>query len=159
MIFLPLFFGKTPVAQAPRIFSDIRLECWTSVSILRPLFTKTNKTIGLLQKFHYVLPRPSFLTIYNSFVLTLLNYGYIIYDQALFKISRQNEIESIQYNTTLIGVIIGDSTYIFCKEPVYKQLALRRQIAKLFSGLDPLLLISNKNYRLKKSGVFPLKHM
>ena len=108
MIFLPIFFSKTPVVQAPRIFSDIRLECWTSVSILRPLFTKKNKTIGLLQKFHYVLPRPSFLTIYNSFVLTHLNYGDIIYDQALFKISRQNEIESIQYNTTLIGAIIGD---------------------------------------------------
>ena len=38
----------------------------------------------------------------------------------------------------------------------YKQLALEWQIAKQRSGLSPLLLGNNKNYRLKKSGVFPL---
>ena len=39
---------------------------------------------------------------------------------------------------------------------VYKQLALEWQIAKQLSGLNPLSLRNNKNYRLKKSGVFPL---
>ena len=42
------------------------------------------------------------------------------------------------------------------KQPVYKQLALGWQIAKQLSGLNSLSLSNRKNYRLKKSGVFPL---
>ena len=41
-------------------------------------------------------------------------------------------------------------------QPVFKELALRWQIAKQLSGLKPFSLSNNKNYRLKKSGVFPL---
>ena len=40
------------------------------------------------------------------------------------------------------------------KQSLYKQLALGREIAKQFSGLDPLPLSNNKNYRLKKNGFF-----
>ena len=36
----------------------------------------------------------------------------------------------------------------------YKQLALLWQIAKQLSGLKPLLLSSNENNRLEKSGIF-----
>ena len=43
------------------------------------------------------------------------------------------------------------------KQPVYEQLALGWQIAKELSGLNPLSLSNNKNYRLKESGVFPLQ--
>ena len=39
-----------------------------------------------------------------------------------------------------------------------QQLALRWQIAKKLSGLNPFLLSNNKNYRLKKNGVFPLSY-
>ena len=46
---------------------------------------------------------------------------------------------------------------VFYKEPVYKQLALAWQIAKQLSGLNPFSLSNNKNYRLKKNGVFPLQ--
>ena len=42
------------------------------------------------------------------------------------------------------------------KQPVYKQLALGWQIAKELSGLNPLSLNNNENYRLKRSGVFAL---
>ena len=42
------------------------------------------------------------------------------------------------------------------KQSLFKQLALGREIAKQFSGLNPLPLSNNKNYRLKKNGVFPL---
>ena len=42
-----------------------------------------------------------------------------------------------------------DYTYFF-----YKQLALRLQIAKQLSRLNPFSLRNNKNYRLKKTGVF-----
>ena len=43
------------------------------------------------------------------------------------------------------------------KQPVHKQLAFAWQIAKQLSGLKPLSLSNNKNYRLKKNGVFPLQ--
>ena len=42
------------------------------------------------------------------------------------------------------------------KQPVYKQLAPGWQIADQLSGLNPVSLRNNKNYRFKKSGVFPL---
>ena len=44
----------------------------------------------------------------------------------------------------------------FNKQPVYKQLALEWQIAKQLSELNHLPLRNSKNYRLKKSRVFPL---
>ena len=42
----------------------------------------------------------------------------------------------------------------FYKQLVCKQLALAWQIVKQFSGLNPLSLSNNKNYRLNKNGVF-----
>ena len=44
----------------------------------------------------------------------------------------------------------------FYKQPVYNQLVLGWKIAKQLSGLNLLSLSKSKNYRLKKSGVFPL---
>ena len=44
----------------------------------------------------------------------------------------------------------------FYKQPVYKQLAFGWQIAKQLSGLNLFSFCNNKNYRLKKSGVFHL---
>ena len=44
---------------------------------------------------------------------------------------------------------------MFYKQPVYKQLALRWQIAKQLSGLNLLALSNDKNYKLQKTGVFP----
>ena len=46
-------------------------------------------------------------------------------------------------------------TYFFYKQPVFKELTLGWQIAKQLSGLNLFALSNNKNYRLKKSGVFP----
>ena len=45
----------------------------------------------------------------------------------------------------------------FYKQPVYKQLAHTWQIAKQLSGPNPPSLNNNKDYRLKKNGVFPLQ--
>ena len=47
-------------------------------------------------------------------------------------------------------------TYFFNKQPGYKQLALKWQIAKQLWGLKSLSISNNKNYRLKKSWVFSL---
>ena len=51
---------------------------------------------------------------------------------------------------------VKNYNYFFYKQPVYKQLVLKWQIPKQLSGLNPFSLNNNKNYRLKKSGVFPL---
>ena len=57
------------------------------------------------------------------------------------------------YNFVVLFVI---TLSFFYKQLAYKQLVLGWQIAKQLSGLNPLLLNNNKNYRLKKSGVFLL---
>ena len=46
--------------------------------------------------------------------------------------------------------------HFFYNPPVYKQIALERQIAKQHLRLNPLSLSNDKSCRLKKSGVFPL---
>ena len=45
-------------------------------------------------------------------------------------------------------------TYFFNKQPGYKQLALKWQIAKQLSGLNPLSVSNNNNYRLRKVEFF-----
>ena len=45
-------------------------------------------------------------------------------------------------------------TCFFYKQPVYKQLALRWQIVKQLSGLNPLSLNNSKSYRLNKINSF-----
>ena len=55
-----------------------------------------------------------------------------------------------------VSKITPDYTYFFYKQLVYKQPTLRWQIVRQLSGLNPFLLSNNKNYKLKKSGVFPL---
>ena len=47
-------------------------------------------------------------------------------------------------------------TYIFYKRQVYKQLTLGWQIAMQLSGHNPFSLSNNKNFKLKKKGVFLL---
>ena len=49
---------------------------------LKSIFSKVNKTTGLLRKLHHILPRSPLLTIYKSFIRPHLDYGDIIYDQA-----------------------------------------------------------------------------
>ena len=45
--------------------------------------------IGLLQKFSNSLPRQALITIYKAFVRPYLDYGDVLYDQALIKYSMQ----------------------------------------------------------------------
>ena len=61
------------------------------------MLNKVNKTIGLLQKLENTRPRPSFLTIYKSFIRQHLDFVDIIYDQA-YNVSFQQKVESIKYN-------------------------------------------------------------
>ena len=65
----------------------------------------------------------------------------------------------LQSDTIILGVCgqtMPKLLKITSLQPAYKQAALGWQIFKLLPGLSPLSLSNNKNYRLKKSGVFPL---
>ena len=81
---------------------------------------KVNKTIGLLRKLQYVLPREPLLTIYKSFVRPHLDYGDVVYDQN-YNNSLHQKLESIQYNAALAitGVIRGSS-----REKLHQELGL-----------------------------------
>ena len=49
---------------------------------IKNMYSKVNKTIGLLRKLYNTLPRLPLLTIYKSFIRPYLYYGDVIYDQA-----------------------------------------------------------------------------
>ena len=68
---------------------------------LKNIYSKVNKTIGLLRKLHNTLPRVPLLTIYQSFIKPHLDYGDIIYDQA-YTASSHQKIESVQYNSAML---------------------------------------------------------
>ena len=60
-----------------------------------------DKTMVHIHKLRNILPRPSLLQIYKSFVRPYLDYSEIIYDKALIG-SVQQKLESIQYNAALV---------------------------------------------------------
>ena len=65
----------------------------------------------------------------------------------------------LQSDTIILGVCeqtMPKLLKIRSLQPAYKQAALGWQIFKQLPGLNPLSLSNNKNYRLKKSGDFPL---
>ena len=119
---------------------------------LKTIFSKVNKTIGLIRKLRNSLPGPSLMTFYKSFIRPHLDYGDIIYDQP-FNNSFPNKSESIQYNACLAvtGAIRGTS-----KERLYEELGLeshqhRRWYRKLFC-LYKIVVNKSPNYLFK---VFP----
>ena len=87
---------------------------------LKSIFSKINKTIGVLRKLHHILPTSPLLTIYKSFIRPHLDYGDIIYDQA-YNASFHQKLDSIQYNAALAitGAIREKS-----KEKLYDELGL-----------------------------------
>ena len=76
---------------------------------LKNIYSKVNKTIGLLPKLHNTLPRLHLLAIYKFCIRSHLDYG-DIYDQA-YTASFHQKIESVQYNSALAitGAIRGTS--------------------------------------------------
>ena len=87
---------------------------------LKNIYSKVNKTIGLLRKLNNTLPGLPLPTIYKSFIRPHLDYGDVIYDQG-YTASFQKKIESVQYNSALAvtGAIRGTS-----KEKLYHELGL-----------------------------------
>ena len=119
---LPLFFNENVVQQTTLqkhlgMFLDSKLNFSEH---LKTILQKANKTIGLLRKLQALLPRAPLITIYKSFIRPHLDYGDMIYDQS-FKMSFQQKMESIQYNTALAitSAIRGSS-----REKLYQELGL-----------------------------------
>ena len=102
---------------------------------LKNIYSKVNKTIGVLRKLHNTLSRLPLLTIYKSFIRPHLDYGDIIYDQAYTALFHQ-KIESVQYNSALA---ITDAIRGTSKETIYHELGLessekRRWYRKLYKN-------------------------
>ena len=77
-------------------------------------------------------------------------------DTLQLRLSIENEVKKMNNCLWLCDKIYIGLFTLFYKQPVYKQLAIRWEIVKQFSGLNPFSISSNKNYGLKESGVFPL---
>jgi len=99
---------------------------------LKNVVAKVNKPIALLRKLRTILPRPTLLTIYKSFIRPHLDYGDSIYDQA-YNDSFHQKLESIQYNAALAitGAIRGTSTEKLYQELGLETLQKRRWYRKL----------------------------
>ena len=120
---------------------------------LESIFSKVNKTIGLLRKLHHILPRSPLLTIYKSFIRTHLDYGDIIYDQA-YNASFHQKLDSIQYNAAL--AITGAIRGIY-KEKLYDELGLETlEMKRWYRKLCCLLRFSDINVQSTYSILFPL---
>ena len=121
-VYPPLHFNNIALTQSTTqkhldILLDVNLD---SQGHLRNIYSKVNKTIGLLRKLHNILPRLPSLTIYKSFIRPHLDYGDVIYDQA-YTASFHQKIESVQYNSAL--AITGAIRRTF-KEKLYHELGL-----------------------------------
>ena len=64
------------------------------------MLNKVSKKIGLLRKLQKILTRPPLITICNSYIWSVLDYGDIIYDQ-VYNVCFQQKIEPIQYNAAI----------------------------------------------------------
>ena len=85
------------------------------------IFSRVNKSIGLLRTFQPVLPRSSFFTIYKAFIRNHFDYADVIHDQS-YKSSFHKKLESIRNNATLAptGAVRGSSS-----EKLYQELGLK----------------------------------
>ena len=87
---------------------------------LKTVTDKIIKSIGVLRKLRFYVPRHSLITIYKSFIRSQLEYADVIYDQPSYD-SFSDRLESIQYNSALAitGAVRGTS-----KEKIYNELGL-----------------------------------
>ena len=87
---------------------------------VKALIDKASKGISVLMKLRYQIPRHSLVSLYKSFIRSIIEYADVIYDQPSNNYF-SDKIESIQYNAALAitGAIRGTS-----KDKLYKELGL-----------------------------------
>ena len=83
------------------------------------IFSKINKTVGLLRKLQCLILRSTLLTKYKTFVRLHLDYGEIICKQA-YNSSFHQKIEPVQYNACLA---VTRAIRVTSKEELYDNLA------------------------------------
>ena len=110
-------------------------NCLTFEEHLRLVFSKINRTIGLLCKLQCLIPRSALLTIYKTFFPPwswFHPHVDIIYKKACNSFSHQ-KIESVQYNACLAitGAIKGISKEELHDELGLEPFQLRRWFRKL----------------------------
>ena len=129
----PLTFSNSIVYQATsqKHLSTILDNRLSFEEHLRLVFSKMNRTIGLLRKLQCLIPRFAPLTIYRTFGGPLHNYG-DIYAKA-FNSSFHQKVGSSQYNACLAitGAIRGTSKEKLNDELGLESLHLRRWFRKL----------------------------
>ena len=84
---------------------------------LNNVLANFNKAVGFLRKLRNLLPRATLITVYKAFIRSHLDYGDILYDQALIN-SFKEKLESIQDNASLAltGALRGTSKEKICQE-------------------------------------------
>ena len=130
----PLTFNSIPVAQT-NCQKHLGMKLDKKLNFdehLRKVESKVNKTIGIIRKLQNVLPRPTLLTIFRSFIRPHLDYGDIIYDKA-YNESFHANLESLQYNASLAitGAIKGSSAKKIYEELGLETLKSRRWYRKM----------------------------
>ena len=113
-----IYFKNNPIEQVSSQ-KHLGIIFHTKLNFQEPIknvITKVNKTIALLRKLQYILPRGALLIISNSFVRPHLGCGDVIYDQS-YNNSFHLKIESLQFNAALAitGAIRGSSSKNFIK--------------------------------------------
>ena len=132
-----IFFNNSPVVQSQSqkhlgMFLDIKLDFSEHFN---NVLNKINKTIGLLRKLRFSLPRSALTTIYKSFIRPHIDYGDIVYDQD-YNNNFHEKLESIQYNASLAitGAIRGTSRDKLYQELGFESLKNRRWYRKLIQA-------------------------
>ena len=114
---------------------------------------KCNKSISIMKKLSLALSRNGLLTVYKTFVRTILDYANIIYDKPLTEFFK-GKLEMVQYNAALVitGAFKGTSRDRIYKELGLESLTERRWSSKIFffhkiiNGLLPVYLQSHISY-------------
>ena len=92
-----------------------------------------NKSIGIMKNLSLTLSRNSLLTIYKTFVMSILDYADIIYDKTLTE-SFKDKLGMVQYNAALVitGAFTGTSRDGIYRELGLESLAERRWLRRIF---------------------------
>ena len=115
-------FNNSPVAHTPYqnhldLYLDERLNFSHHI---KEKTSKVCKGIGVIRKFHYILPKHSLLINYKSFIRPHLDYGDIIYDQPNNQ-ALSNKLEAVQYNAELA---ITEAIRGTSRTKIYQELGL-----------------------------------
>ena len=105
----PLVFNNSCVSQSSsQKHRGVILETKLVLNEhLKMVSLKINKTLGILRKLQNLLPRSALITIYKAFIRPHLDYGDILYDQAMIilydqsNMSFHQKLQSVQYNACL----------------------------------------------------------